>query len=542
MERICPRNVFISVLFVLMIAVQGCSDGDGTTGTNPAGKTSTGTITGTAEYEDREYDQNGFTGQKTLKPIRFADVELVRNSDGTVLASTTTNANGSFSLTFTNSGTPGVYVRVLSRTGDPLVKVQVTNLAGALYAIISNTLDETTTSSFIVSLTAPVVTTDQEALGGAFHIMDSLASGSEFVRGLSGTTPPLIKARWELGSVMGTYYNTDTEQIDIIGGNGLQQGDHDEYDDTVLLHEYGHHIANSFSKDDSRGGIHYLTDNTQDIRLAWSEGWATFFGGAVLGSSAYIDTVGGDPPGNGATSIDLETRSSNSPLIYTANEGAVTTVLWDIFDQSTSEAFDIIGGKMAQIWDVFANSVVIAASADIEDFWNGWFNRGHGSATEMQAVTTDRQMEFIQDPSGSNNQANCSTAVTIGSSIHETLYSSTSDADVDYFCLNLTQGTSYTIETRSLSNGADTFLELLNAQLNVLSSNDNGTNSTDYSLCQTSSAPNLICPANNATNLASKISFTPSSTGQYFARVTRSSKAPLSAGTFGSYNFRVTSP
>ncbi|MGH7274150.1 MAG: hypothetical protein ACREIQ_06830, partial [Nitrospiria bacterium] len=281
---------------------------------------------------------------------------------------------------------------------------------------------------------------------------------------------------------------------------------------------------------------------TQDIRLAWSEGWDTFFGGAVLGSSAYIDTVGGDPPGNGASAIDLETRSSNSPLIYTTNEGAVTTVLWDIFDQSTSEAFDMIGGKMAQIWDVFANSVATAVSTDMEDFWNGWFNRSHGSAAEMQAITADRQMEFIEDPSGSNNQASCSTAVTIGTSIHETLYSSTSDTDLDYFCLNLTQGTSYTLETQGLSNGADTFLELLNAQLNVLASNDNGTNSTDYSQCQTSSAPNLNCPANNATNLASRISFTPSSSGQYFARVTRSSKNPLSAGSFGSYNFRVTSP
>ncbi|MGH7273688.1 MAG: hypothetical protein ACREIQ_04440, partial [Nitrospiria bacterium] len=223
MARIGYTNAFILVLFVLMIAVPGCSDSDGNPGTNPTGKSTTGTVTGTAEYEDREYDQNGFTGQKTLKPIRFADVELVRNSDGTVLASTTTDATGTFSLTFTTSGAPGVYVRVLSRTGDLLVKAEVTDLAGALYAIISNTLDETTASSFTVSLTAPVVTKGQEALGGAYHIMDAFTSGSEFVRGLSGTTPPLIKARWELGSVMGTYYNTDTEQIDIIGGSGLQQ-------------------------------------------------------------------------------------------------------------------------------------------------------------------------------------------------------------------------------------------------------------------------------------------------------------------------------
>src|SRR3990172_1990132 len=204
-----------------MIAVQGCLDGDGTTGTNPAGKTSTGTVTGTAEYEDREYDQNGFTGQKTLEPIRFADVELVRISDGTVLASTTTNSSCSFSSTFTNSGSPGVYVRILSRTGDPLAKVQVTNLAGALYAIISNMLDETTTSLFTVSLTAPVVTSANEAVGGAFHIMDTFTAGSEFVRGLSGTTPPLIKARWELGSSTGTYYNPAIDQIDIKGGGGV---------------------------------------------------------------------------------------------------------------------------------------------------------------------------------------------------------------------------------------------------------------------------------------------------------------------------------
>jgi hypothetical protein len=534
------RFIFIIFALVLSVGSQGCSDGNGAAGTNTATKSSTLSVTGTAEYEDRNIDQDGFTGQKTLKPIRFADVELVRNSDGTVLASTTTDATGSFSLTFANSGVPGVYARVLSRTRDPLVKIEVTNLTGALYAISSNTSDETAGTSLTFSLTAPVVTASNEAVGGAFHIMDTFVEGSEFVRGLSGSVPPLVKARWELGSTTGTYYNTLLDQINILGGSGIQTGDHDEYDDSVLLHEYGHHIAKYFSKDDSPGGIHYFADNTQDIRLAWSEGWATFFGAAVIDRSDYIDTVGGDPPSNGASSIDLEIRPSSSPLIYTTSEGAVATVLWDVFDQSIDEAFDLLGGKMAQIWDVFENSVAVAASTDIEDFWDGWFNRGHGFATEMQSVAADRQMEFIEDPSGSNNDASCSTMVAFNSPLEETLYSSTSNVDLDYFCLQLVQGTAYNIETTALSNGADTFLEILDNQLYVLSSNDNRTDSTDYSQCETPSAPNLSCPSNNSSALSSKITYTPSSTSQYFVRVFRSSKAPGSAGNYGSYDLRVT--
>jgi len=536
------KNLLTLVASTLIIGVQGCSDGGNTSGNSTNNKGSTLAITGTVQYEDREYNQSGFTGQKNLKPVRFADVELVRNSDGTVLGSTTTNASGSFSISFSNTGAPGVYIRILSRTNDPLVNVEVAKPSGTLYGVVSNTLVESTATSFTVSLTAPMVNASNEAIGGAFHIMDLLVSGSEFARALTGTVPDLVKARWELGSTSGTYYNSGTDEIYILGGNGIQQGDHDEYDDSVILHEYGHHVAKHFSKDDSPGGTHFLSDNAQDIRLAWSEGWATFFGEAVLNNAVYIDTVGGDPPGNSASVIDLETRGNGSSLIYTTNEGAVATVLWDIFDQSIDESFDAIGDKITQIWDIFDNALVTATSVDMEDFWDGWFTRGHGLETEMRNVTTDRQMEFTPDPSGSNSTASCSTTVTIDNSIHETLYTSTTSSDTDYFCVVLSQGTSYTLQTLNLSNGADTYLELLDAQLNVLTSNDNGTDSTDYSQCQTTSAPGLTCPSNSSTALASRLTFAPSSTGQYVARVTRSSRAPQSAGRYGSYNFRVTTP
>lgn len=515
-------------VFALILSLHGCGDG--------AGQPFTAIVSGTATYEDREYDQNGFTGQISSKPIRLADVEVVRAADGAVLASTATDSVGVFSLTFANSAGPGVYVRVLSRTASPLVNIAVSDTADNLYAVTGATFNERADLSSI-SLTAPVVTSNGEAVGGAFHIMDLFIDGSEFVQNLSGQVPPLVTAQWEIGTG-GTYYDTDLDQINVTGGSGLQTGDHDEYDDAVLLHEYGHHIAKYYSKDDSPGGVHSLDGNTQDVRLAWSEGWATFFAGAVLASPNYVDTVGGDPPSNSASTFDLETRATGSLLIYTTSEAAVATVLWDIFDQSTGEAFDGIGDSMAGIWDVFANALTSASAVSMEDFWDGWFVRGHGSAAEMQSVTADRQMGFSQDPLGSNNDAVCVVSLTLNSPLNETLYSAL-NTDVDYLCADLTQGRSYIVETTNLSNGADTFLEILTNQGTVITSNDNATSSTDYSQCQT---PGLSCPPNNGTALASRVTLSPSASGTYFVRVMRSASAPPSAGTYGSYTLRLTSP
>ncbi len=522
----------LAALLLLSLAY-GCGHGDG--------QPFTGIVSGTASYEDRAYDQNGFTGQKSVKPIRFADVEVVRTADGAVLASTATDSAGMFSLTFTNSAAAGVYLRVLSRTANPSMRVAVTDTLDNLYAAAGVPFNERTAMPSTVSLAVPVVTSKNEAIGGAFHIMDRFIDGSEFVRNLSGQIPPLVTGRWEIGIGDGiTYYDPGLDQIIVAGGSGLRTGDHDEYDDSVLLHEYGHHIANHFSKDDSPGLAHSLSDTTQDIRLAWSEGWATFFSGAVLANPTYIDTQGDDPPYNlVGIAFDLEASASGSPpMTYTTSEGAVATVLWDIFDQSTAEAFDGIGGQMAAIWDVVANALPAASTVSMEDFWDGWFARGHGLATEMQSVTDDRQMGFTQDPSGTNNAAVCTAPLALDATLNETLYSAT-PPDVDYVCVNLTQGTSYTIETTDLFNGADTFVQVLNDQLTVITSNDNGTDNTNYSLCQ---PLGLSCPPNDGTSLASRVTLTPSASGTYFVRITRSADAPPSAGTYGSYTVRFTSP
>ncbi|SVB19072.1 uncharacterized protein METZ01_LOCUS171926, partial [marine metagenome] len=58
-------------------------------------------VTGAFEYEDREFDETGFTGVNPYLPIRGADVEIFDDSTGTILATTRTNNLGVFNASIT---------------------------------------------------------------------------------------------------------------------------------------------------------------------------------------------------------------------------------------------------------------------------------------------------------------------------------------------------------------------------------------------------------------------------------------------------------
>src|ERR1700756_5147679 len=87
-------------------------------------------------------------------------------------------------------------------------------------------------------------------------------------------SPALGGGKEAIGS---TYFDAKTNTISLVGNRAV---DSDEFDDSVILHEFGHLAAASFSRDSSPGGIHVLGD-ALDPRIAWSEGWANFFSSAV---------------------------------------------------------------------------------------------------------------------------------------------------------------------------------------------------------------------------------------------------------------------
>ncbi|MEK7280299.1 MAG: hypothetical protein AAB090_06600 [Nitrospirota bacterium] len=542
-----PKSLRVTgflLLTLLFMFAYGCSKGgsdSSDSSQDPCVNTGTPAVLGTGNsislsgsirYEDKAYDNSGFTGATIFRPVRFATVEVVRCSDSQVLSGAATDATGGYSLVFTNTGTASVYLRVIADTGNAEIKNSTTD--NAIYSVKSGRIDDSKGSSH----TANIDITVSSGAGGAFNILDVLTDGILYLKGLVVTNPPLLTAFWQTNSCDGTYFDSSDNSIHLLGGGSCPPdsfGDTDEYDDDIILHEFGHFVASSFSRDDSPGGSHTLGDNTEDIRLAWSEGWAHFLSSAIRGVSSQTDTVLST-----ASSFEIEGPSPlASSTIYTTSEVSVATVLWDIFD-SANEAFDGLSLNINPIWDVMNVYLPSAASVSIEDFWDGWFARGHGSQTEMINISSDRKMELLSDGFETDDAPNPARKMAEGSTEHHTLYPA-GDKDIVAFDVVLSQ--SYTIETLNLSNGADTLIEILRSDgVTLIESNDNSSNVTYVKNCVSGPPGPQECPLNDNSTLSSRVSIIAPTTGTIFARISRSLAAPDSAGIYGSYDLRITSP
>ena len=540
--QILGRLIFTFWSVLLFLFLVSCNNGG--SGAGPIGKSGSGTsvtVSGRVWYEDRIFDHTGFTG-KVLTPVRDAVLEVVRASDLEVLVVGSTGTDGSYELTFSNSGAAGVYISVLAT--DPDHRVSVENGSGVMYAIRSSTIDDSTGGPFMADLTATM-----EDAGGVFNILDVFLEGASFTQALVGDFPPPVTAIWSPGSCDGTYFDPLGHSIRILGGC---EADSDEYDDTVLLHEYAHFLAAQYSRDDSPGGVHFLDDHSQDIRLSWSEGWGNFFPAAVREDPLYVDTVGN------VANIAFEIEELTSPMtelsllgeraVYTTNEVSVAAMLWDIFDESPQERpggeEDGVSAGMGPIWDVFLNYLPCEtcniSNVSFEDFWDGWMNQGHGFLSEMEGLASSRKMALMSDGFEPDDLESESVVISVdGAAQTHTFYA---DGDVDYLRLDVTAGKTYSIETFDLSNGADTHIELYDSNGFLIDRNDNADGMTYNPFCGVNSFLLIsTCPANDETTLSSRLVLTSFSLGTYFVQVSRSVDAPPSAGRYGGYQIRVTS-
>ena len=69
-------------------------------------------------------------------------------------------------------------------------------------------------------------------------------------------------------------------------------GDTDEFDQSVIAHEFGHYLEDRFARSDSIGGDHGGSTTLLDLRVAFGEGWGNAFSGMVLGGPIYRDSFG----------------------------------------------------------------------------------------------------------------------------------------------------------------------------------------------------------------------------------------------------------
>jgi hypothetical protein len=365
--------------------------------------------------------------------------------------------------------------------------------------------------------------------GEAFNIYDQLVIGADYAAFLTGSRPSTsLEIVWGLSNGLGdSFYSA--------GDTSIRLRDTAGYDDTVVLHEMGHFITQLYSNSDSPGGAHTFAWCNVDIRLAFEEGWATFWGNSALRHHGrprphiYTRTNGGPGVGHLVRSANLE--SDTQYLCRGAtSEVVVFSILWDIVDGSTTpdstpgvdDAHDLLDLEDHEVWEVMTEHLPGAANVALEDFWDGWFLPPvlNGFQAEMRDIADYVGVEFVEDSQEGNDVTASATPLIPGyPSIHATFFR---DADLDgagapdddYFAFEAAAGEAYVIETLGLLSDANTKLYLIDSDgSTVLAINDDRASGDPSSL----------------------IEWTAPRADTFFVRVFH---AP-DVGNYGSYDFRV---
>lgn len=427
------RRALLSSIFSVFI-ITGCTVKDGGGGSGRRSPTAQGpaetvacttpitysggaTITGTAKYVRRfaklgvsneglgsaDPNYSDTTRRPETRPIRAAEVRVLDAAGNVAQCAQTDATNGTFSFTLPNTNANyTVYVNSRSfqfNGGDTYLQASVLNRPeeNKFYSITATVNPSVSTS--IGTMTAEAYTSGA-LLGAPFNILDMLFEANSYLRLQTGQAGslcsasfagcrnvtlinpvPKVYAYWEKGFNPNEYFGSSSglsfylpgySRLFILGGisGDVDSSDTDHFDNSVIIHEYGHFLEDNLSKSDSPGGSHN-GNKVIDPRLAWSEGWGNFFQAAVLNAAnetapKYVDTSGnidGDP--GVYFEVNLENETSLD-VVLNPGEGnfrefSVTRLLWDVIDSVsdtsiTRGATDNVSNHFNEIWAIFTRS------------------------------------------------------------------------------------------------------------------------------------------------------------------------------------------
>ena len=342
-----------------------CAYVDDATGYGCRAATEPMSVRGEIRYEDRPQTGTGPLGEIRLMPVRGATVTVIDENTMQVLATTVTADNGSYVARFDAAAGTMVHVTAVARSVLPARPITVTGSTTAAHGFGSPAF------AAAADGTLDLVITAASGEAPAFNVLDQAVTSMDRLTGTHGIAAPVpLRLRWSRGSNDGTYF--DGSSIHLLGASS----DDDGYDDTVIHHEIGHYVERTVGRSDSPGGGH--NGSPTDPRLAWSEGFATYWAQSVLGQPIYSDSNSG---GGFFDNIETgNTRASGSGLTQPVSENMVSQILWDLGDAPSPDDDLVTSSTHAEVSDVqkvylkgTALRAVGTTGVDLVDFLDGWF-------------------------------------------------------------------------------------------------------------------------------------------------------------------------
>ena len=408
------RRLTLTLAALLLAA---CHHGGGGDNQPPAGPDAT--VSGTVTFDLVPTANIGGVWQLDYANVRSAPargvtIQILRS--GTVVASTTTDDTGAYSLTTPSNQNIVVRARAeMIRSGSPgwTVRVADNTQGDGLYIVDSSTF----------LLGANGATQNLHAASGwsgssynaatrdaaPFAILDTIYNAMQFVlTSEPALSFPSLLIHWSPNNVPSVSATGPLASSGQIGsslyssGNGIyllgaQDINTDEYDRSVITALWGQYLLDAFGRDDSVLGPHAAGDQL-DLRVAFRQGLGNALSAMVAGDPTYVDTNGMHQAQGSSFSVEGDTAANPAPGWF--SERSVQELIYNLYDSNVSTQDNVALG-FAPIFTAITALKNTPAQTSVFAFINALQRAQPQSQADIDALVRAEGMDSIVDDYGS---------------------------------------------------------------------------------------------------------------------------------------------
>ncbi len=274
---------------------------------------------------------------------------------------------------------------------------------------------------------------------GAFHILKMGTYANTTTRNLGGEIPPIsgqahfVTFRWpDTDSDNSSEYSNWMVRIEGPGST-----DPDEWDESVIMHEYGHYLMDHFAV---LGSVSYCNDpgevppncghsfnSHEDAQTAYIEGYADYYQSAV---KRYYGMANAHLYEETTWNVNLETSWHAPTITWDDAESTIAGILWDLNDapnddQDGDNVGDELNENHQEIHDTFSdNPGGYGTPITIHGFYNSFRSR---YAWDNELIRIYYEHGIDKDSVSPSGSMNINSNATYATSTAVTLNLSASD-------------------------------------------------------------------------------------------------------------------